>query len=51
MDTIHAADAANMTTGSSATVRGSCNGFNKDETGLPGSNVILNFCAVINKKD
>lgn len=51
MDTIHGKDAASLVAGSSATLRGSCNGFNKDETGLLGSDVILNFCAVITKKN
>jgi tRNA_anti-like len=51
MDTVHAADAANIVKGSSATIRGSINGFNKDETGLLGSDVILNYCAIISKKD
>ncbi|MEI9911904.1 MAG: hypothetical protein WDO71_21035 [Bacteroidota bacterium] len=51
MDTVYAADAASLAAGSSATVRGSCNGFNKDETGLIGSDVILNYCVIINKKD
>lgn len=51
MDTIHNADAAQLAKGSSATLRGSCNGFNKDETGLLGSDVILNYCAIISKKN
>lgn len=51
IDTLHATDAANIVKGSSATIRGSCNGFNKDETGLLGSDVILNYCAIISKKD
>jgi uncharacterized protein YyaL (SSP411 family) len=50
MDTSHQADAAVLMAGSSAIVRGSCTGFNKDEMGL-GSDVILNRCAVINKKE
>ena len=50
MDTVHNEDAANLKEGSSAIVRGSCTGFNKDEMGL-GSDVILNRCAVIVKKD
>lgn len=51
MDTMHTTDVASFVAGSSATVRGSCNGFNKDETRLLGSDVILNFCAIISKKD
>lgn len=50
MDTTHNEDAAHLTAGSSATVRGACTGFNKDEMGL-GSDVILNRCAIIVKKD
>ena len=48
MDTIHNEDAAHLTAGSSATLRGACTGFNKDEMGL-GSDVILNRCAIIKK--
>ncbi len=50
MDTAHNEDAAHLTTGSSAILRGACTGFNKDEMGL-GSDVILNRCAVITKKE
>jgi uncharacterized protein (DUF1330 family) len=50
MDTIHQNDAASLTEGSSAIIRGACTGFNKDETGLVGSDVILNRCAIINTK-
>jgi tRNA_anti-like len=50
MDTVHNQDAANLKEGSSAIIRGACTGFNKDEMGL-GSDVILNRCAVIDKKD
>ena len=50
MDTVHNEDAARLTAGSSATVRGMCTGFNKDEMGI-GSDVILNRCAIIVKKD
>ena len=50
MDTTHNEDAAHLTAGSSVTVRGACTGFNKDEIGL-GSDVILNRCAIIVKKD
>ena len=46
MDTTHNEDAAHLTAGSSATVRGACTGFNKDEMGL-GSDVILNRCAIV----
>ena len=46
MDTTHNSDAASLTAGSSAIVRGACTGFNKDEMGL-GSDVILNRCAII----
>lgn len=50
MDSSHREDAARLTTGASTTVRGACTGFNKDELGL-GSDVILNRCAIIAKKD
>ena len=50
MDTVHNSDAAHLKEGSSAILRGNCTGFNKDEMGL-GSDVILNRCAVIGKKD
>jgi len=50
MDTIHNEDASHLVAGTSAIMRGSCTGFNKDEMGL-GSDVILNRCAVIVKKD
>jgi putative nucleic acid binding protein len=50
MDTLHNTDAAHLEPGSSAILRGFCTGFNKDEIGL-GSDVILNRCAVVTKKD
>jgi hypothetical protein len=50
MDTTHQQDAAQLSKGSSATMRGLCTGFNKDEMGL-GSDVILNRCVIITKKD
>ena len=50
MDTTHNEDAAHLTAGSSAIMRGACTGFNKDEMGL-GSDVILNRCAIIVKKE
>jgi tRNA_anti-like len=49
MDTIHNEDAAHLTAGSSATVRGKCTGFNKNEMGL-GSDVILNFGVIVRDK-
>ncbi|MBK5270517.1 MAG: hypothetical protein JJE22_05825 [Bacteroidia bacterium] len=50
MDSVHQQDAARQTIGSSATVRGSCTGFNKDEMGL-GSDVILNRCVIVQNKN
>jgi hypothetical protein len=50
MDTAHNADASKLKPGSSTVVRGNCAGFSKDEFGL-GSDVILNRCAIINKKE
>jgi hypothetical protein len=50
MDTTHNADAAQLAAGSSAILRGACTGFNRDEMGL-GSDVILNRCAIISRKD
>ena len=49
IDSAQAAKAAEINNGSSVTIRGVCTGFNKDEMGL-GSDVILNRCAIINKK-
>ena len=49
MDSVHQQDAALITVGSSAIVRGACTGFNKDEMGL-GSDVILNRCVIIMEK-
>ena len=48
MDTTHHSDAASLLQGSSATVRGACTGYYKDDFGL-GSDVILNRCAIIKK--
>ena len=50
MDTVHRQDAAMLMPGSSATVRGYCTGFNKDDMGL-GSDVILNRCVIVIKKN
>lgn len=50
MDTAHKDDAAGLRTGSSVILRGACTGFYKDEMGL-GSDVILNFCVLITKKE
>lgn len=49
MDSTHREDAANIVKGSSATIRGACTGFNKDEMGL-GSDVILNRSVIIKKE-
>jgi hypothetical protein len=49
IDTVHREDAAQLVISSSATVRGVCTGFNKDEMGL-GSDVILNRCVIVQKK-
>lgn len=49
MDTIHQQDAARLTVGSSAVIRGVCTGFNKDEMGL-GSDVFLNRSVIIQNK-
>jgi uncharacterized protein (DUF1330 family) len=49
MDSSHIADAANLMSGSSVTLRGACTGFNKDEMGL-GSDVILNRCVIVTNK-
>ncbi|MES1220011.1 MAG: hypothetical protein ABUT20_31200 [Bacteroidota bacterium] len=50
MDSAHHADAALLTPGTSATVRGYCTGFNKDDMGL-GSDVILNRCVIVPEKN
>jgi hypothetical protein len=49
IDTTHQKDITSLTMGSSATVRGACTGFNKDDMGL-GSDVILNRCVIIPSK-
>jgi hypothetical protein len=49
MDTAHQQDASRLRVGSSAVMRGSCTGFNKDDMGL-GSDVILNFCVIVSTK-
>jgi tRNA_anti-like len=49
IDTTRQQDAASLTIGSSAILRGNCTGFNKDEMGL-GSDVILNFSVIIPDK-
>jgi hypothetical protein len=49
VDTVHREDAAQLVAGSSATMRGACTGFNKDEVGL-GSDVILNRCVIVKQK-
>lgn len=49
MDSADRKYAAIITEGSSATIRGACTGFNKDEMGL-GSDVILNRCVIIKKE-
>jgi hypothetical protein len=50
LDTIHHQDAASVIPGSSAILRGNCTGFNKDETGLLGSDVILNRSVIVQSK-
>jgi hypothetical protein len=46
MDTTHILDAANLNTISSVSVKGYFIGFEKDETGLLGSDVKLNRCVI-----
>jgi hypothetical protein len=50
IDTAHNEDAAHLKEGSSVILRGNCTGFYKDEMGL-GSDVILNRCVIVTKKD
>lgn len=50
IDSVHSEDAALLTKGSSAIIKGACTGFNKDEMGL-GADVILNRCAIIKNKN
>jgi hypothetical protein len=51
IDTTHQQDAASLTIGSSAILRGNCTGFQKDETGMGlGSDVILNRSVIIQNK-
>jgi len=46
MDSSHQSDAASVAAGASATIRGACTGFLKDEMGL-GSDVILNRAVLV----
>ena len=50
IDSTHQDKATGLINQSSVTVRGACTGYNKDEMGL-GSDIILNRCVLINKKD
>ena len=50
MDSVHQGDAANLSSGSSATIRGACTGFNKDEMGILGSDINLNRAVLVSKK-
>lgn len=50
IDSTHEDKATGLISQSSVTVRGACTGYNKDEMGL-GSDIILNRCVIINKKD
>lgn len=50
IDSTHQDKATGLINQSSVTVRGACTGYNKDEMGL-GSDIILNRCVIINKKD
>jgi uncharacterized ion transporter superfamily protein YfcC len=49
MDTTHFKNAANLPPISSVTVKGYFIGFDKDETGLLGSDVKLNRCVIDNR--
>lgn len=50
IDSIHQDKATGLINQSSVSVRGACTGYNKGEMGL-GSDIILNRCVIINKKD
>jgi uncharacterized protein (DUF1330 family) len=50
IDSLHNDKATGLINKSSVSVRGACTGYNKDEMGL-GSDIILNRCVLINKKD
>jgi uncharacterized protein (DUF1330 family) len=50
IDSVHKDRVTGLINQSSVTIRGACTGYNKDEMGL-GSDIILNRCVVINKKD
>ncbi len=50
IDSLHKDRVTGLINQSSVTIRGACTGYNKDEMGL-GSDIILNRCVVINKKD
>jgi hypothetical protein len=49
MDTNQHESASRVPFNSSVTIRGACNGYNKDELGL-GSDVILNRCVLLSDK-
>lgn len=50
IDSIHKYKATGLINQSSVTIRGACTGYNKDEMGL-GSDIILNRCVLLHKKD
>jgi len=50
MDSLHASDATALARGESVKIKGSFNGFKKDDTGLLGSDVELNRCVIEKNK-
>lgn len=50
MDSTHAADATSLKRGESVKVKGALTGFQKDDTGLLGSDVELNRCVIEKNK-
>ncbi len=51
IDSIYAADAKNFAKGNLVTINGYFNGYKADDTGLLGSDVELNRCVIMDKKE
>ena len=51
MDSTHVADAKNINKGALVTINGYFNGYKGDDTGMLGSDVELNRCVIMDKKE
>ncbi len=51
MDSTHVTDAKNINKGALVTVNGYFNGYKADDTGMLGSDVELNRCVIMDKKE